>query len=116
MNFNFVHLLAHWVVSGVALALTAAIVPGFRVRGFFTALVATLLIGFANYLVWPILFFLTLPLTVLTLGFFVFVVDAIVLRLVAAFMKDFDISGWFSAIAGAIILAVTSSLLHFLFI
>lgn len=113
---NWVQLFVHWVVSGAALALTAAVTPGFRVRGFGTSLVAVILIGAANYLVYPILFWLTIPLTVLTLGLFVFVLDAIILRLCAAFMKDFEISNWFSAVIGAVILSLTSSLLHFLFI
>jgi putative membrane protein len=114
MDFNILSLLLHWVVSGIALALTAAVVPGFRIRGFGTALIATLLIGLANRLVFPIIFILTLPLTIITFGFFVFVIDAIVLRLCAAFMEDFDISGWFSAILGAIILAILSSGLHWI--
>ena len=115
MNSTIVSLILHWVVSGLALLLTSAIVPGFKLRGFKAALVAAILIGLANYLVWPVLIILTLPLTILTLGLFVFVVDAIVLRLCAALMDDFDISGWFSAIFGAIILSITSSFLHFLF-
>ena len=116
MNTQIGALIGHWVVSGLALAITAAIVPGFRVRGFFAALVATFLIGLANYLVWPILFFFTLPFTIITLGLFVFVVDAIILRLVAALMKDFEITGWLSAIAGAVILSLMSSALHYLLI
>jgi putative membrane protein len=116
MHYNIVHQLLHWVVSGLALAVTAAIVPGIHLRGFATAMVATLLIGFANYLVWPILFFLTLPLTILTFGLFIFVVDAIVLRLCAAFMKNFEITNWFSAVLGAMVLAFTSSVLHWFLI
>ena len=106
----------HWVVSGLSLMVTAALVPGFHLRGFTTALVATLLIGISNYLVWPILFVLTLPLTILTFGLFVFVLDAIILRLCAAFMKNFEITNWFSAIVGALILAFTSSFLHWFFV
>ncbi len=108
--------LAYWVVSGLALALTAAIVPGFRLRGFSTALFASLVIGLANIIIRPLLLFLTLPLTILTLGLFIFVVDAIVLRICAAFLKDFEISGWLSAILGAVILALSSSLLHWVLI
>lgn len=109
-------LLMHWIVSGVALALTAAITPGFRVRGFGTALLAAVLIGAANYFVYPVMFWLTLPLSILTLGFFVFVLDAIILRVCAALLDDFDISNWFSAILGAVILSLTSSFLHFLLV
>ena len=116
MEFHLFSLVGHWVVSALALALTAAIVPGISIRGFSTALVAVLLIGAANYVVWPILFVLTLPLTILTLGLFIFVIDAIVLRLCAAFMQDFRVDNWLSAILGSLILTVMSSLLHWLFI
>lgn len=116
MNTQIGALIGHWLVSGLALAVTAAIVPGFRVRGFGTALVASFLIGLANYLVWPVLFFFTLPFTIITLGLFIFVVDAIVLRLVAAMMTNFEISGWLSAIAGAVILSLMSSALHYMLI
>lgn len=106
----------HWVVSGLALALTAALVPGFRIRGFGAALFAAVIIALANSFVRPLMILLTFPLTILTLGLFLFVVDAIVLRICAAFLKDFEISNWLSAILGAVILAVTSSLLHWLII
>lgn len=109
-------MILHWVVSGLALALTAALVPGFRIRSFGTALIAVLVIGAANILVRPLLVFLTMPFTILTFGLFLFVVDAIILRLCAAFMRGFEITGWFSAILGAVILAMASSLLHFAFV
>ncbi len=116
MNYSYLALLLHWLVSGFALALTAALVPGFRIRGFMTALVAALVIAAANFFIKPVLVFLTLPLTILTLGLFLFIVDAIVLRLCAAFMRNFEITNWFSAIIGAVILAIMSSVLHYLVI
>ncbi|MBX3021410.1 MAG: phage holin family protein [Bdellovibrionales bacterium] len=115
-EMSWLELLAHWVVSAVALSLTSALVPGFKMKGFSTAMVAALFIAVANFFVRPFLVFLTFPLTILTLGFFLFVVDAIILRLSAAFLKDFEISGWFSAIIGAIVLSLTGGLLHWLFI
>lgn len=115
-QFSTVGLLMHWLVAAIAISLTSALTPGFRVSGFTTALVAALFIGAANVMIRPLLVFLTFPLTVLTLGLFLFVVDAIVLRLSAAFLKGFEISGWLSAILGAIVLSLTSSLLHWLVI
>jgi putative membrane protein len=109
-------LILHWIVSSIALALTAAIVPGFRLQGFSTALMATLILGMLNYLLWPLLAFITFPLTILTLGLFLFVVDAIVLRVCAAFMKNFEIRGWLSAILGAVILSFSNSVLHYFLI
>ena len=116
MNFNLLSLILHWVVSALALAVTAAIVPGFRIRGFTTALIAVVILGVANYTVWPLLVFLTLPLTIVTLGLFLFVVDAIILRLISVFLKDFEISGWISAILAAVILSLTSGILHWLLV
>ena len=113
---SLLNALAHWIVSGLALALTAALVPGFRIQGFGTALVASLLIGLANMFLWPVLAFLTFPFTILTLGLFLFVVDAIILRVCAAFLRNFEITNWFSAIIGAVFLAITSSFLHWMFI
>lgn len=112
VHMSWLGLLFHWLVSGVALSLTAAMVPGFRIRGFSTALVASLFIGAANLFVRPLLVFLTFPLTILTLGLFLFVVDAMILRLCAAFLKNFEVDGWFSATIGAVVLALMSGLLH----
>ncbi len=113
---NWVELLAYWVVSGLALALTAALVPGFRIRGFGTAMIASLIVGVANVFIRPVLVFFSIPFYILTLGLFTFVVDAIILRLSAAFLSDFEIDGWISALLGAVILALTSSALHWLLV
>jgi putative membrane protein len=75
-----------------------------------------LILGVLNYLLWPILVFFTLPLTIITFGLFLFVVDAIVLRVCAAFMKDFEISNWISAILGAVLLTLANGFLHQLLI
>ena len=106
----------YWLVSGAALYVTAALVPGFRIQGFGTAVLASLIISAVNWVLRPILIVLSLPLTVLTLGFFLFVIDAIILRICAGMMEKFEISNWFSAVMGAIILAMTSGILHFIFI
>lgn len=113
---TWMEMLLQWIVSSAALGITALVVPGFRIKGISTAFMATLMIGAANIFIKPLLVFLTLPLTVVTLGFFLFVVNAAILRLCAAFMKNFDITNWFSAVVGAIILAVTSGFLHYVFI
>jgi putative membrane protein len=115
-EMNLIQLFAHWIVSGIALALTAALLPGFRLSGFTTALFASLVIGVANIYLRPVLIFLTFPLTILTLGFFILVVDALILRLCAAFLKGFEITNWISAILGGVILAITSSFLHWMLI
>jgi putative membrane protein len=108
--------LLHWCVSSLALMATAYVVPGFKVKDFPSALWAALIIGVANILIWPVLMFLTLPLNILTLGLFTFVVNAMVLRLCAALLKGFDINGWVSAIVGGIVLAIVGTGLHYLLV
>ena len=83
-----IYALIHWFVSALALLLTAYLVRGFKVAGFGSALIAAVVIGLANVSIWPVLIFLTLPINILTLGFFTFVVNGIVLRLCAALLPD----------------------------
>jgi putative membrane protein len=115
-QFNWVSLLAHWLVSAFALKVTAAIMPGFRVKTFSAAMIASLVIGLANIYVRPFLVFLTFPFTVLTLGLFLFVVDAIILRICSSLLDDFEIGGWLAAIFGGILLSTLSTVLHWLVI
>lgn len=109
-------LLIHFLVSGLAVFLTAKIVPGVQVRGFFAATMAAIAIGIANATVYWVLLFLALPLVVITLGLFLFVVNAAVLRICAALIPGFEIKGWFSAILGGIVLSLLNSFLHYLLI
>lgn len=106
------HLLIVWLLSAVALIITAYVVPGFHVRNFGTALVAALVVGLANAILWPILILLTLPINVLTLGLFTFVISAAMLKLAAAVVGDFDIDGWIPAILGAVVLVLVQALLR----
>lgn len=106
-----IHVLGTWLVTAVTFLITAFVVPGFRIRGFTGALWASALVGLFNMFLRPVLMFLAFPLNLLTLGLFTFVVNAIVLRLAAYFLDDFEISGWLSAILGAIILAIVQTLL-----
>ena len=108
--------LLHWIISAVALLVTSKIIPGFKVTSFVSALWAAVVIGLANIVIWPLLMFLTLPINILTLGLFTFVVNGIVLKMCAALIKGFDIRGWLPAILGAVVLAIVSTLLHYFII
>lgn len=108
--------LIHWVISSISVLLTSKIVPGFKIKGLFSALMAALIIGFANAFIWPILFFLTLPITIITLGLFTFVINAAVLKISAAILPGFEISGWWSAFFGWLVLSLSSYYLHYIFI
>jgi putative membrane protein len=110
------YLILHWVVSAFALIVTAYLVRGFKVASFGSALGAAAAIGLVNALVRPFLLFITFPISILTLGLFVFVVNGIVIRLSAALMPGFEVKGWGAAIFGALVLAVTDAGLHYLLI
>ena len=112
---DLIGILVSWLVMSVALLITAYFVPGFKIKSFRPALVAAVVIGLINVFIRPILVFLTMPLNILTLGLFTFVINAFLLKLSAAIVKDFEIEGWGAAILGAIVLAVINFLLHIVF-
>ena len=107
-------LLVHWFVSAASLLIVAYLFPGIEVRGLGTALLAPIVIGFINATVGFIIKILTLPLTVITLGIFWLVINALMLQLAAELVPGFVIHGFFSAFFGAIVLTIVSSILHLL--
>ena len=109
-------MLLHWIVSAIALLATAYLVPGFKVKSFGSALIAAVFIGLANIVIWPILFFFTLPLNILTFGLFTFVINGMVLKICAAVLSGFEISSWTAAIIGAVVLALISTGLHYVLV
>lgn len=110
-----ISLLLVWLLSATALFLTSRIVKGFEVKSFGNAMLASLVIGFLNMILRPILLILTLPVNIITLGLFTFVVNAIVLRVAAGLLKNFNIKGWGPAILGALILAIINIVIFWLF-
>lgn len=105
--------LLHWFVSALAFMITAYLVRGFKIGSFGSALIAAFVLGLANIFVRPVLLFLTLPLNILTLGLFTFVVDGLILKICAAFLPKFEIKTWGAAIFGAFILTMTGAILHY---
>lgn len=108
-------LLIHWFISAASLMIVAFLFPGIEVRGFGTALIAPIVIGLVNATVGFILKLFTLPLTILTLGLFWLVINALMLQLASALVPGFFIAGFWSAFFGAIVLSIVSSLLTLLF-
>lgn len=113
METSSPHFILSWLVSGLAVYLTSKLVAGFEVRGYLSALLAALVIGFANAVIWPILVFLTLPITIITFGLFLFVVNAAVLKICAALLPGFAIKSWLSAIIGSIVLTLVNMFLRY---
>jgi len=99
-------LIVHLVVTAALLLVVARVVKGVDVEGFGTALLAALAFGFVNALVRPVMVLLTLPLTILTLGLFLLVVNALMFRLAAALVPGFRVSGFGPALLGSLLLSL----------
>lgn len=107
-----VYLLLSWFVSAISLLIVAHIVPGFQVQSFGTALIAALIIGLLNATVGLVLKILTFPLTILTFGLFLFVVNALVLLLASDLVAGFLVAGFGTALLAAIVLALVQMVLR----
>src|SRR6266481_6448585 len=107
-------LLIRWQVNEVLLLILAKVVKGFEVRSFTAALLAALVIGLVNSTLGLLLKILTFPFTLLTLGLFLIVINALMLKLSAAITPGFYVRDWSAAILGAILLALISTLLNWM--
>jgi len=106
-------LLLNWLLSAVALLIVAHLVPGFRVEGFEAALIAAVVIGLINATLGLILKIITLPLTLLTLGVFWWVVNAFMLMLASRMLApNFMVSGFLAAFLGAVVLSLVNMVLR----
>jgi putative membrane protein len=109
-------LLVHIVITALLLALVDYFLDGIAIDGFFYALLAAVVLGIVNTVVRPVLVIVTLPITVLTLGLFLFVINALMLELAAAVVPGFEIASFGSALLGGFLLALfnlaASALLH----
>lgn len=104
-------LLLNWLLSALALLIVAYVVPGFHLSGIAAALWAVIVIGFVNATLGLFLKLITLPLTVLTLGIFWFIINALMLELASALVPGFHISSFGAAFLGAIVLMLVNLLL-----
>jgi putative membrane protein len=102
------------LVGALGLWLASELVPGIEVKGLWTLFGAALLLGLVNAVVRPLLVILTLPITVLTLGLFLLVINAATLSLVAWMLDNFTIAGFWPALFGSIVVSVTGWLASYL--
>lgn len=107
MNF-----LIRLLVSALAAMLTAYLLPGVRLSDFLTALLLALVLAFLNMLVKPILVILTLPATILTLGLFLLVINAIIILIAAKLVPGFKVDGFWWALLFSIVMTVINSIMH----
>lgn len=102
----------HLVLSMVALFITAYLVPGFEITSIWAALVTIVVLSIINILIKPLILLITLPLNILTLGLFTFVINGLMLMLASSIVPGFVLTGWLPAIIGGIVLALVSSVLQ----
>ncbi|ACU58307.1 phage holin family protein [Chitinophaga pinensis] len=107
MNF-----LIRLLVTALAAMVTAYILPGVNIKDFTSALILALVLAILNLLVKPILVLLTLPATILTLGLFLLVINAVIILLAARLVKGFSVDGFFWALIFSVVLTVVSSIMH----
>jgi putative membrane protein len=104
-------LLVVWVLNALALMAVAYLVPGIHVANFTAALIAALVIGLVNILIKPLLVLLTLPITLLTLGLFILVINGVLFWLVGNYLEGFSVSSIIIGVIGALVYSVISGVL-----
>ena len=104
-------LLIGWVLNALALLAVAYLLPGIVVASFGSALITALVLGLINMFIKPVLVLLTLPITIVTLGLFMFVINALLFWLASTMLRGFQVKGFWWALAGAILYSIISGLL-----
>ncbi|GAA4324520.1 phage holin family protein [Pigmentiphaga soli] len=104
-------LLLVWLLNAVALLIVAYLLPGIAVASFGSALIAALVLGLLNSLVKPVLVLLTLPITIVTLGLFLIVLNALLFWFAGSILKGFQVNGFWWAVAGALLYSLISGVL-----
>lgn len=107
-------LLVRWLINALSLLIVAYLVPGFVLHGFVAALIAAVVFGFVNATLGLVLKIITFPLTIVTFGLFLIVINAIMLKMAASVTPGFIVHTWTAAFLGAIVLSLVSTFLHWL--
>jgi putative membrane protein len=105
-------ILINLLINGLAVYITARVLPGVSVDSFITAIIVSVVLGLVNTFIKPILFILTLPASILTLGLFTLVINALMIFLVATFVKGFHVNGFWSALFFSVVLSLVGSVLR----
>lgn len=108
MTAHLVPFLLHWGITALSLWLVSLLFKGIRFEGAPSLVIAALLLGFANAVVRPLLVVLTLPLTLLTFGAFLLVINALMMLLVSGLVKGFKVSGFWTAFFASIVVSILS--------
>lgn len=105
-------LIINWLLFAVSLLFIAWLIPGITIESFQAALLAALVVGLVNIFIRPLVVILTLPVTLLTLGLFIFIINAILFGLVAYLVPGFEVDGFFPALLGSILLSIISTIIN----
>lgn len=103
------------ILTGVAAMIAAYVLPGVSIDGFLTALILALVLAVLDAIVRPVLVFLTIPVTILTLGLFLLVINAVIILLADWLVAGFDVAGFFWAILFSLVLSIVSAILDMIF-
>ena len=104
-------LIIRWLILTVAILLAAYLIDGIRVGSFHAALLAAAVLGVLNTLLRPVLIILTLPLNILTLGLFTFIINAFILKMTSGLIPGFDVTGFWPAVFGALVISIVNWLI-----
>lgn len=102
------------LVTALAVVVTAYLLPGVTIKSYGSAIIVALLIGLVNTIIKPIMVILTFPITILTLGLFLFVINALMILLVSALVPGFKVNGFLWALIFSIVLSFVNSILHWI--
>jgi putative membrane protein len=101
-------ILIRWLILTAAIIVASYLLDGIQVKGFFNAFFAAAILGILNAFFRPILIILTLPINILTLGLFTFIINALLLKMASGVISGFDVRGFWTAVFGSIIISVVS--------
>jgi putative membrane protein len=99
-------LLLKWLIMTISIIVSSYLIPGVKVEGFFAALWVAFFLGIVNVLIKPILILITLPINILTLGLFTFVINALLILLASSVLKGFEVGGFWTAVLFGIVLSL----------
>ena len=106
------HLIIKWLVTTLSILIAAYLLPGVAVRSLTAAVITAAVLGLINAIIKPILIILTLPLTVLSLGLFLLIINACLVLLASALVPGFEVSGFWWALLFSLVFSIVSFLLH----
>ncbi|MBI4049368.1 MAG: phage holin family protein [Candidatus Doudnabacteria bacterium] len=106
------HMLLRWLISALVILAVSYLLPGIHVDGLFAALITALVLGLINAIIKPVVILLTLPINLITLGLFTFVINAALVMLAAKIVDGFSVDGFLWALAFSLIISLTNSLIH----